>query len=97
MLMTSTTVTSGLSKLLQLEPSYGRQLTASSSKIKQVVELYRAGEIKPGPIAKFDAGNVSQAYRYFSSRDRIGKIVLSLENPNSLIPVSLFLMYLIDM
>lgn len=50
--------------------------------------MYRAGEIKPAPIKTFDVANIGQAYRWFSSKDRVGKIVISLENQSSHVPVS---------
>ncbi|TGJ84628.1 hypothetical protein E0Z10_g4132 [Xylaria hypoxylon] len=56
--------------------------------VKDVLELYRSGQIEPVPITTFDVSEISQAYRYFSSKDRIGKIVVSLENPNSLLTVA---------
>uniref|UniRef100_A0A0B7KB42 Uncharacterized protein n=1 Tax=Bionectria ochroleuca TaxID=29856 RepID=A0A0B7KB42_BIOOC len=57
------------------------------NKTKEALELYRSGQVKPVPIATFDISKISQAYRFFSGRDRIGKVVVSLENPQSLIPV----------
>jgi NAD(P)-dependent dehydrogenase (short-subunit alcohol dehydrogenase family) len=50
--------------------------------------LYRTGAAKPGPIAKFDVSEISQAFRFFSTKDRIGKVVVSLEQPDSLVSVS---------
>uniref|UniRef100_A0A8H7NCH8 Carrier domain-containing protein n=1 Tax=Bionectria ochroleuca TaxID=29856 RepID=A0A8H7NCH8_BIOOC len=57
------------------------------NKTKEALELYRSGQVKPVPIATFDISKISQAYRFFSGRNRIGKVVVSLENPQSLIPV----------
>ncbi|CAH0054704.1 unnamed protein product [Clonostachys solani] len=57
------------------------------NKTKEALELYRSGQVKPVPISTFDISKISQAYRFFSGRDRIGKVVISLENPQSLIPV----------
>ncbi|KAI1142779.1 polyketide synthase [Hypoxylon sp. FL0543] len=57
-----------------------------SSKMREVLDLYRSKQIKPAPITVFDVGDIVQAYRHFSTKDRIGKIVISLENPMSLIP-----------
>lgn len=51
--------------------------------------MYRAGEIKPVPITAFDVSEIAQAYRFFSTRDRVGKVVISLENPGSMIKVCL--------
>ncbi|KAA8565456.1 hypothetical protein EYC84_009316 [Monilinia fructicola] len=55
---------------------------------KEALQLYRSGHAKPGPIAKFDVSEISQAFRHFSLRDRIGKVVVSLENPESQVPVA---------
>ncbi|RYP19809.1 hypothetical protein DL765_003155 [Monosporascus sp. GIB2] len=43
-----------------------------ASKLKEVLELYRSGQIKEAPITTFDVANTIGAYRYFSSKDRIG-------------------------
>ncbi|KAI1465640.1 polyketide synthase-like protein [Daldinia caldariorum] len=58
-----------------------------NSKIKEIVKLYRSGQIKPAPITKFDIAETYEAFRYFSTKDRIGKVVVSLENHNSNIPI----------
>ncbi|KAI1658690.1 KR domain-containing protein [Daldinia decipiens] len=59
-----------------------------SNTMKEVLEMYRAGEIQPVPITTFDASDMVQAYRYFSLKDRVGKVVISLENQSSRIPVA---------
>ncbi|KAJ2994925.1 hypothetical protein NUW58_g1418 [Xylaria curta] len=59
-----------------------------TSKVNEVLELFRAGEIKQLPTKKFDVAEITSAYRYFSKKDRVGKVVVSLENPSSLISVS---------
>jgi hypothetical protein len=51
------------------------------------MDLYRAGKIKPGPIATFDVSDIAQAYRYFNNKDRVGKVVISMENPKSVVQV----------
>ncbi|KAG9231668.1 polyketide synthase [Amylocarpus encephaloides] len=56
------------------------------SKTKEVLELYRSGHISPVPMTIFDVADIVQAYRHFSAKDRIGKVVVSLESPQSLIP-----------
>jgi NAD(P)-dependent dehydrogenase (short-subunit alcohol dehydrogenase family) len=56
----------------------------------EVLEDYRAGLIDPGPVKTFDVSEITQAYRYFTSKDRMGKVVVSMENPQSLIPLALF-------
>ncbi|KAL7787176.1 polyketide synthase [Trichoderma ceciliae] len=53
----------------------------------EVIELYRAGIIKASPIATFDVAEIGQAYRYFGNKDRVGKVVVSMENSNSLVQV----------
>ncbi|KAI3342584.1 polyketide synthase-like protein [Ustulina deusta] len=55
--------------------------------IQETLNLYRAGQIKPAPITIFDVENISEAYKFFSSKDRVGKIVISLETPQSLVEV----------
>jgi len=40
------------------------------------------------PLITFDVADTAQAYRYFSTKDRIGKVVISLEDVQSAIPVS---------
>ncbi|KAK9777740.1 hypothetical protein SCAR479_05423 [Seiridium cardinale] len=59
-----------------------------SNKVQQALNLYRSREIKQAPITTFDVSDITQAYRYFHSKDRVGKVMVSLENPQSLIPLS---------
>ncbi|KAL4778871.1 hypothetical protein BJX76DRAFT_362324 [Aspergillus varians] len=59
-----------------------------NSLMAEVLELYRAGLIEPSTIATFDIKDVAQAYRYFNSKDRVGKVVVSLEDPKSVVPVA---------
>lgn len=54
----------------------------------ETLELYRQGHIKPPPSNVFDVANIAQAYRYFAGTSRVGKVVISLENPQSLVPVA---------
>ncbi|CAJ2505661.1 Uu.00g130550.m01.CDS01 [Anthostomella pinea] len=54
----------------------------------EVLDLYRSGVIKPVPITVFPANEIARSYRYFSSHDRIGKVVVSLEDDNASIPVT---------
>lgn len=58
-----------------------------TSKTKEALELYRSGQVKPVPITTFDVANIAQAYRHFSTRDRVGKVVITMDNPESRIPV----------
>lgn len=55
--------------------------------IEDVFELYRAKQIRAVPIVQYDVAEIAQAYRFFSSRERIGKVVVSLENEGSLVQV----------
>ncbi|KAI1851631.1 hypothetical protein JX266_003093 [Neoarthrinium moseri] len=75
-----------LSELFFHREKYYRDLLVG--KMREVLALFRLGEIKPMPTRKFDVADVSDAYRYFSTKDRIGKVVISLENQESPIPVS---------
>jgi len=52
--------------------------------------LYRDGKIKAfDPLRVFDAANVSQAFRHFSGKNRMGKIAISFEDDESMIKVCL--------
>ncbi|KAI1120200.1 polyketide synthase [Nemania abortiva] len=87
MFLKNTTFTAfDLSELFYHEDQYYRDIWIA--KMKQALELYRAGSIKAGPIAKYDVSQISQAFRAFSVKDRIGKIVVSLENRESLVPLA---------
>ncbi|TRX91638.1 hypothetical protein FHL15_007420 [Xylaria flabelliformis] len=76
-----------MSELYFHESPFYRDILAS--KMKQVLHMYRSGHITATPITKFDIAEVAQAYRYFSAQDRVGKIVVSMTNPQSIIPVAL--------
>ncbi|KAF7539879.1 hypothetical protein G7054_g1806 [Neopestalotiopsis clavispora] len=52
------------------------------------LELYRAGKIEPLPTRVFDITEISQAYRYFGNKDRVGKVVISMEDSQALVPVA---------
>lgn len=54
----------------------------------ETLELYRAEKIKPLPVKVFDVSHVAQAYRYFANKDRVGKVVISMEDELSRVPVS---------
>lgn len=54
----------------------------------ETLELYRAKEILPLPIKVFDISQVAQAYRYFANKDRVGKVVISMEDEQARVPVS---------
>ena len=57
------------------------------SKTREALELYRAGAVKPVPIKTFDVSEITSAYRQFSQKNRVGKIVISMENPRSIVKV----------
>ncbi|KAI5921029.1 putative polyketide synthase [Camillea tinctor] len=73
-----------LSALFFSETQFYRDIW--SMLLKDTIELFRSGKIKPPPITVFDVSEMDKAYHYFSSPDRIGKIVISLENPTTMIP-----------
>ncbi|KAK0622032.1 putative polyketide synthase [Bombardia bombarda] len=54
--------------------------------IAESLALYREGAIKAPPIATFDVSNIAQAYRYFNNKDRIGKVVISMEDQQTIVP-----------
>ncbi|KAJ0418285.1 hypothetical protein BJY00DRAFT_288259 [Aspergillus carlsbadensis] len=75
-----------LSELFFADDKYYRDLL--DSMMAEVLEDYRAGLIDPGPVKTFDVSEIAQAYRYFSAKDRMGKVVISMEDPQSLIPLA---------
>ncbi|KAI1768203.1 putative polyketide synthase [Hypoxylon sp. FL1150] len=54
--------------------------------MKDVLKMFRSGLIQPAPITMFSAADIAKAYRYFSSRDRLGKVVVSFEDASVKIP-----------
>lgn len=54
----------------------------------ETLQLYRAGEIKAPPMEVFDVTRVSQAYRFFANKNRVGKVVISMEDPQAHVPVA---------
>lgn len=62
-----------------------------SGLLNQVIDLYRSGRIaKIDPIRVFDVSEISSSLRHFSSRTRMGKVAISLENESTTIPVQTF-------
>lgn len=56
--------------------------------LSQAMKLYRQGTITAfEPLNIFDIGETEQAFRYFSSRSRIGKVAINLERAESTIPI----------
>ncbi|KAK7936648.1 polyketide synthase [Apiospora aurea] len=58
-----------------------------NSKMNETLALYRSGQIKAAPSRIFDVEDIAQAYNYFSTKDRVGKVVISLEKPKSIVQV----------
>lgn len=56
--------------------------------IVETLQLYRAGDIQALPMEVFDVMQVSQAYRFFANKDRVGKVVISMEDPQARVPVA---------
>ncbi|CAJ2508383.1 Uu.00g134090.m01.CDS01 [Anthostomella pinea] len=83
----STTFTAfDLSEMFFQEGEYYEGLLAGL--VRDVFEMYRSGQIRQVPTTTFDVSQIAEAYRYFSSKDRIGKIVVSLEDQESLLSVA---------
>lgn len=60
-----------------------------ASLIAETMTLYREKKIKAvEPLEVFDVSDIAQAYRYFGNGSRIGKVAISLQNPESMVPVS---------
>ncbi|THV53463.1 hypothetical protein BGAL_0050g00300 [Botrytis galanthina] len=56
--------------------------------LKDTLKLYREGQIQAiKPLRIFDVSEITDAFRHFASKDRMGKIAISFENPESLIKV----------
>jgi hypothetical protein len=54
--------------------------------LQQIINLYRSEEIQAiNPCQTFDISRASEAFRSFSSNNRIGKVTLSFENPDSMV------------
>ncbi|KAF5620208.1 polyketide synthase [Fusarium sp. NRRL 52700] len=56
--------------------------------INETLQLYRDGVIQPPPVKVFDVSQIAQAYRSFLSKDRVGKIVVSMEDQQARVPVA---------
>ncbi|KAI1426161.1 polyketide synthase [Xylaria sp. FL1777] len=75
-----------LSELFHAEDCFHRDTW--DQLLAKTLELYRAKEIQPLPMKVFDISQVAQAYRYFANQDRVGKVVISMQNERSRIPVA---------
>lgn len=59
--------------------------------LAEVLRLYRERKImKIEPLEVFDISDISQALRHFSSRNRMGKVAINLENQKSVLRVQPF-------
>ena len=68
---------------------YTGNANGNSRLLREVMSLYRDGKIKAfDPLKVFDASEIPQAFRHFSSKNRMGKIAVSFENDESLVNVS---------
>ena len=57
----------------------------------EVLDLYRQKKIaKIEPLEVFDIADLTSALRYFSSRNRMGKVAINMENPESTLKVQPF-------
>jgi acyl transferase domain-containing protein/NADPH:quinone reductase-like Zn-dependent oxidoreductase len=49
--------------------------------LKDVLQLYRTGQIgEVNPLKVFDVSDTTDALRYFSTQNRVGKVLISLQN-----------------
>ena len=56
--------------------------------LAEVLRLYREKKIvRIEPLEVFDISDITQAFRYFSSRNRMGKVAINLQNPTSVLRV----------
>ncbi len=56
--------------------------------LADVMDLYRTGKIHPiEPLETFDVSQMSRALRRFHAQDRMGKVSISFENPESILQV----------
>ncbi|KAI1097720.1 putative polyketide synthase [Jackrogersella minutella] len=76
--------------LLELITS-GRQwgLDLWQSLIADTMKLFRSGEIQAiTPREVFDVSDITRAFRFFAQPSRMGKVVVSMEDPNSVIQLT---------
>ncbi|KAL9091247.1 MAG: hypothetical protein Q9159_001542 [Coniocarpon cinnabarinum] len=53
--------------------------------LQETMNLYRAGHIRNAQVAHFDASEVAAAFQEFGVINRMGKIVVSLEDPTAMV------------
>ncbi|KAF6801113.1 Polyketide synthase-nonribosomal peptide synthetase 3 [Colletotrichum musicola] len=75
-----------LSELFYAEDKHHRDKW--DSLMAEVLQLYREGTIQPAPITTFDVADIAKAYRHFHNRERVGKLVISLQDSSSLVPAA---------
>ncbi|KAI1817433.1 polyketide synthase [Poronia punctata] len=75
-----------LSELFYAQDPYHRAIW--DKLMVETLELYRTKEILPLPMTVFDVSQISQAYRYFLNKDRVGKVVISMEDAQARVPVA---------
>lgn len=75
-----------LSELFYSRDRYHRQRW--DDLMTETLSLYRAGQIKPLPMRVFPVTQAPQAFRFFATKDRVGKVVISFEDPKAKIPVA---------
>ncbi|KAJ6036767.1 polyketide synthase [Penicillium herquei] len=72
------------------------QLAASTSPVmkgffhrllSRVIFLIRSGGIQPVPLTSFSVAELGPALRYFNDQARIGKVLISFEDRNAMVPV----------
>ncbi|RYO91778.1 hypothetical protein DL766_002416 [Monosporascus sp. MC13-8B] len=56
-------------------------------RFEETLELCLSGQIEPLPLTVYKAANISQAYRYFSTKDRVGKVVVTIEDADNRVSV----------
>ncbi|ROT38902.1 polyketide synthase [Sodiomyces alkalinus F11] len=74
-----------LSELYYAEDPYYRAIW--DRLMAETLDLYRSNAIQPLPTKVFDASQVVEAYRYFADKERVGKVVISMEDQHSRVPV----------
>ncbi|KAF9728924.1 Type I Iterative PKS [Paraphaeosphaeria minitans] len=56
--------------------------------LRRTMEFYRSGKMAEFNTLKvFDIEDATQAFRFFSSRTRMGKVAINMQNPQSKLPV----------
>ena len=59
------------------------------------MRLYRDSKIKAfDPLKVFGASDISQAFRHFSGKNRMGKIAISFEDDQSMVKVCFLTIFL---